>query len=663
MKRDLHKLIAFVAILLLPLSLFAQEYGRVLTESFEDGIPQEWLQEKVSGDISWVVESGGDRPTGAFDGKKRVAFRNVSGKTTKAKTRLVLPVMDISKLYQPILVFAHAQDKWTDDFDTLKILYRTSSESHWTELKVYDKYMAKWTVDTVRLIAASKTYQIAFEATDNLGRGVVIDNIEIRSTPNCLTPYDLNASNISNDSATIGWLGAFDAESFDIKVDTVALTAEQLQDPTFKASICDINVSDLWNYTVKGLEAGTKYYCYIKSNCIDEASEWATYTFSTSNFLSLPYFESFDYAPTPGFVSYPKGWYLYSSASVVKPYINTQYSGSAYYMFSAHNNSNSYVLCFLGEREDNGRGQITGGAYAYAVLPQVGIDNISDLEISFSTTCYYALDSERFSLIVGVMTDPENKGSFVAVDTINVDKIHTFEEFAVSLENYKGAGKYIAFMSDFTESNRFLMDDLKVYYRPEVSKVRFDVKIPSATSIKLNFDKQYDKYDVVVATSELNSLTNIDATKVAVQTEITNGAEITGLPEATDFFIYARAKKGDKVGEWNTYPVCVRTPAKLKQLPYLVDFEFDKNDSSTFYNPYVGNRKATSKLDPEVTYLAYYYDEVPENSSINKTSTVPQRTENQMAMSLPLKYPEAYVAAIFPEMMDAKKHTCCVLFN
>ena len=86
----------------------------------------------------------------------------------------------------------------------------------------------------------------------------------------------------------------------------------------------------------------------------------------------------------------------------------------------------------------------------------------------------------------------------------------------------------------------------------------------------------------------------------------------------------------------------------------MVDFEFDKNDSSTFYNPYLGNRKATSKLDPEVTYLAYYYDEVPENSSINKTSTVPQRTENQMAMSLPLKYPEAYVAAIFPEMMDAK---------
>ena len=239
MKANLHKLIAFVAIVLLPFSLFAQEYGRVLTESFEEGIPQEWLQEKVSGDISWIVESGGDRPTGAFDGEKRLAFRNLSGKTTKAKTRLVSPVMDIKGIYQPILVFAHAQDKWTNDFDTLKILYRASSESRWTELKVYDKYMSKWTVDTVRLIAASKTYQIAFEATDNLGRGVVIDDIQVRSTPNCLTPYDLNVSTISNDSATIGWLGAFDAESFDIKVDTVALTAEQLMN---KSRINVINI-------------------------------------------------------------------------------------------------------------------------------------------------------------------------------------------------------------------------------------------------------------------------------------------------------------------------------------------------------------------------------------------------------------------------------------
>ena len=123
--------------------LSSQEYGAVLDESFENGIPQGWVQEKLSGDIEWVVESGElSRPTNAFHGAKRVAFRNTEGVTTKAKTRLILPAVDISQLYQPILVFAHAQDKWTYDFDTLRVLYRTSAEADWVQLKVFDKYIS-----------------------------------------------------------------------------------------------------------------------------------------------------------------------------------------------------------------------------------------------------------------------------------------------------------------------------------------------------------------------------------------------------------------------------------------------------------------------------------------------------------------------------------------
>ena len=653
MKQKLQNLIALFAILFVPFFLSAQEYGSILSESFENGIPATWVQEKISGDMEWTVESGAlARPSNAFDGSKRVAFRNVTGVTSKAKTRLISPEFNAASLYQPILIFAHAQDKWTEDFDTLRVFYRTAADRDWVELKVYDKFIAKWQVDTLRLIGATKTYQVAFEATDNLGRGIVLDDIEVRSTPNCIAPYNLTISNVSNDSVTLGWLGAFDAASFDIKVDTIALTAQQLADPTYKATICDVNVSNVWNYTVKGLKAGTKYFYYIKSNCYNESSDWTSSEFSTSNFMNIPYSENFDYPTTPGFVSSPTNWYLYSSPSVVKPYINTQYTSSSYYMFSPHTTA-SYALIFTGEYEDNARGEITGGSYSYAVLPQVAVDNVSDLEVSFATTCYYAFDSERFSIIVGVMTDPENKGSFVAIDTINVDKIRTFEEFTVSLENYKGNGKYIAFMSDFVESNRFIIDDLKVDYRPEVSKVRFDVKLPSATSIKLDFNKAYDKYEVVVAKSELN-LSNIDNSQIILQKEVTNLEEITGLPSATDLYIYARGKKGTAVGEWNSYPTCVRMPAKMGAYPHLVDFEYSTNDSSTFYNPHVGNRLSTYKLDPDVTYLSHYVDAIPQNSNTNKSASIPQRTNYEMSMSFNLKYQPAYIAAIFPEMENPK---------
>ena len=653
MRKNLLKLFALLAIMFVPFALFAQEYGSILNESFENGIPEEWTQENVSGSMNWSVESGTlTRPSNAFDGTKRVAFRNTNGVTSMAKTRLISPVFDAKSLYQPILIFAHAQDKWTDDFDVLKVLYRTAPEKDWVELKVFDKCITKWQIDTLRLIGATATYQIAFEATDNLGRGVVLDDVEVRSTPNCIKPYNLTLSNVSNDSITLGWLGAFDAVSFDIKVDTVALTAEQLVEPTYKAKVCDVTVSNVWNYTVKGLKPGTKYFYYIRSNCFDESSEWVASEFSTSNFLNLPYVENFNYPTTPGFVSFPKNWYLFASSGLVTPYINTNYTSTAYWYFSTHGNEQSYALCFTGEYKNNARDGIPGGAYSYAVLPQVTA-NVSDLEVTLTTTCSYFIDADRFSIIVGVMTDPTSKASFVAVDTINVDKIRTYEEFTVSFENYEGNGKYIAFMSDFVESNRFLIDDLKVDYRPEVSKVRFDVKVPSATSIKLDFNKAYDKYEVVVAKSELN-IANIDNSQIILQKEVTNLEEITGLPSATDLYIYARGKKGTAVGEWNSYPTCVRMPAKMGAYPHVIDFEYSTNDSSTFYNPHVGNRLSTYKLDPEVTYLSNYVDAIPQNSNTNKTATIPQRTNYEMSMSFNLEYTPAYITAIFPEMENPK---------
>jgi hypothetical protein len=220
MKKYLLKVLVLFVFFNLPFSLYSQEYGAVLNESFENGIPQGWVQEKISGDVDWSVESGDlVRPTNAYDGSKRIAFRNTKGVTTKAKTRLILPMVDISQLYQPILVFAHAQDKWTYDFDTLRVLYRTSSESDWVQLKVFDKYISKWQVDTLPLMQASKTFQLAFEATDNLGRGVVIDNVIVRSSPDCYEP-EVYVANISNDTVDVGWYGVWDAESFSLKIST-----------------------------------------------------------------------------------------------------------------------------------------------------------------------------------------------------------------------------------------------------------------------------------------------------------------------------------------------------------------------------------------------------------------------------------------------------------
>ena len=99
MKRDLQKLIAFLAMLFLPFALFAQyvdaAYGIRIDESFEKGIPTGWTQENVSGSVNWVAETQNlTYPNGASDSLARIAFRNTTGVTNKAVTRLVLPSAD-----------------------------------------------------------------------------------------------------------------------------------------------------------------------------------------------------------------------------------------------------------------------------------------------------------------------------------------------------------------------------------------------------------------------------------------------------------------------------------------------------------------------------------------------------------------------------------------
>ena len=331
MKRNLQKLVALIAILFVPFLAFAQDRCSVLDESFENGIPESWSQEAVFGDVQWVKETGGTWPTGAFDGGARVKFTANSNVTTNYVARLITPELNkvgdvpFSKLVDPILIFAHAQDKWTNDFDVLRVLYRTSADGEWRQLKKYDKYISKWTLDTLSLavVSGAPYLQFAFEAQDNLGRGVVLDRVEVRSAPNCFIPDKIKADNISNDSAVISWTGAWDVESFSIKVSTAKLTEEQLNDVAFKADAFDGMVSNTRKCIIKNLQADAKYYYYLRFNCELETSAWAVDSFSTLNYLTLPYSEDFNYPFKFGYTTRLANWYYGSSEGTDAPFINT----------------------------------------------------------------------------------------------------------------------------------------------------------------------------------------------------------------------------------------------------------------------------------------------------------------------------------------------------
>ena len=581
MKRDLHKLFALLAVFSFSFCLLAQtpdlNPNERLKVDFENGIPADWTQENVNGTISWSVESGElTFPNRAYSGQSRVAFR---GDTigTNACTRLITPQIDISSIYQPILVFAHAQSTWTEDFDTLRILYRASADKEWTLLKTFDYPMKKWAVDTVRLNGSSRTYQIAFEATDNLGRGVVIDDVLVRSTPRCIDPYGLIASKVTNESVELSWMGEFDAKSVEVKVSTTQLSAEQLVDDTIKADVLDTTILGVaFGVDLKGLEAGTKYYYYVRTVCGVDISEWVGAEFRTSNLIYPGYKMNFNNR-TSG-TTYPQNCYVGSSENITPPYINAKSGAAVKQKLSPDGSS---VACFNAEVDNNVATAIPASSHAYFSLPQMEVGegkSMSDLYVSFTSINYNPDNADRNAIIVGVMTDPNDYGSFEALDTVNITSMRVFEECFVSLENYKGEGKFIAFVSDFPESNIFVMEDLLVDFRPEVLKVNnFQMQLPSATQVVFNFPFSYEKYEVVLSETELTA----DELATATVQEIVNGATLP-VELSTRYFVYARGVKGTAKGPWSDRRI-LRTLGRFETLPYSVTNSVIVDSVNTYY--------------------------------------------------------------------------------
>ena len=216
-----RKLLTTLCLLMLSVAMFAaKEDLYVLHADFEEGasLPVGWTMESVFGAQDWVIEQCSDLnyPQGAAVGEGRIALRNTSEQTQGFVTRLITPPMDLSVLTaQPMVIFSHAQPQRLGDVDVLKVYYRTSSEARWIQIAEYNEKITKWQADTIYLDAySSQTYQIAFEGKDNLGRGIVLDSIKLRSAPECTVPNHILVSNKGANRVSISWAASWEMVIF-----------------------------------------------------------------------------------------------------------------------------------------------------------------------------------------------------------------------------------------------------------------------------------------------------------------------------------------------------------------------------------------------------------------------------------------------------------------
>lgn len=609
----------------------------VLDEGFESGIPAEWTQEQETGDFSWTVESGDlTRPSGAADGIKRVAFRNTTDQTRHYVTRLITPVMDLSDVYVPILCFSHAQDKWSGDYDVLKIYYRTSAEADWVLLKVYNECIPDWQNDTVTLVGVTETYQLAFEGEDNMGRGIVLDNIQVRSTPNCMQPYNLLASNISNNSATLSWNGSFDTETFHVKVSTEPLDESALNSSEHRADVVDTLISGEYDkLELKSLSVAADYYFYVKANCATESSFWSLEaSFKTSNLVGVPYIEDFNLSAESG-LERMDDWYYGTSTDEFCPFVNVTSQSWQRPPFSP---DASLSLFFTGAKDKYGK--LDGGFYAYAATPKIDVP-LQSIQVSFVSIRQNDSPIVKSKIIVGAMTDPEDFGTFVPVDTVENIELRQFEEYYISFAHYKGIGGHVALVSDFSFPNAFILDDFRVTLRPDCPKAQFSYKLKSATELEI-LCKDVDNGCEVWLADTILDVNNIDMSRVKYQqTSASSVCTLSGLTPWRLYYVYVRMTNGDLKGEWSNYKE-IRMPAKIDKLPYSIDFEINRQKPSTYYEP----KNALDKLSAGVlTWTDGKFVPISGKRHVN-TTYIPQLS----AYELEMQVGEGGTAfAIFPE--------------
>ena len=141
----------------------------------------------------------------------------------------------------------------------------------------------------------SSTFQVRFGQEDNFpatsataSDGITFDDVTVRTTPSCLAPSLLNATNLTESGADLEWTENGTATLWDIEYGSAGFT---------QGAGITISGATTNPYSLSGLAAQTPYEFYVRANCGGSTSFWAgPYSFTTpcASVTSFPYTQDFD---------------------------------------------------------------------------------------------------------------------------------------------------------------------------------------------------------------------------------------------------------------------------------------------------------------------------------------------------------------------------------
>lgn len=400
----------------------------------------------------------------------------------------------------------------------------------------------------------------ALQPTSSYNAGNV-DDIRIYYSQFYDKPYDLAASSITSNSATIGWV-----------------------DPNTGTSMWNVRVVggndtiDLVSFTnpvtVSGLSSSTEYEVTVQViDSLGRVSTWSNPLSFVTQCLTtdtpIPYYMDFDSysGTTSGTVNnLPMCWNYYN--------VGTSASYVGYpiiYNSSSYVNSAPNCLRFYS--------YVTSEAYSsqFAILPPM--DNLSNKMLTFNARGYSTSTSYSAELTIGVITDPSDISTYQQITTCT-PQTTDYEEFEVSFSSYTDtlpAQIVIGVMQPSSGYRVACVDDVVVDYIPSCPKIKqLSVTSLSDTQAVLTWSPDAGSYP------EGYWLYYKQASQMVYDSVYTTGNSytLTGLTPQTIYNWHVVAKCGVDDCSQPSKEMVFMTDCSSTQIPFSTNFDSETGSTS-----------------------------------------------------------------------------------
>ncbi len=388
-------------------------------------------------------------------------------------------------------------------------------------------------------------------------------------------PMPLVSATATIDSVYVSWIGT--AGSYEVTITAEGATAPE-------SSVTTSNST----YAFGNLTSNTTYTIAVRQNCSGTYSDWGETSITTecAAITTVPYFYDFENAATGTSAKFPACWKRFSNATTYAyyPYVTTHTSTLA---------GTRRLYWYAGMHESY-------GDYFGIVLPQINTDvlDVSDLSLSFYTKTTNEAYEPTF--YIGVMTDPTDNNTFVAVDSITF-RGQDWRMSVTDFSSYAGNGSYIAVKGHRPDTASEVWyaytDDFTIYATPScIAPSRFYKHNITATGAVIGWERNNGASNFLVEYS--------DGTSTWSQTCTTDSVVLTGLTPNTVYTVTVRAicnaTDTSDIGE----VMQLRTGcAIMTTLPYFESFENESTGGSSntsFVNCW-------NRLNDGTSYFGYPY--------------------------------------------------------